>query len=862
MVFLSISQSILEIFVYKNNDGIEKLIFSQQIGEKPNSETKSDYEYVNNLNSLSSYDPNIVELTSFLEDRKDTQINPILISMLIYASIVNNYEYSLSSDDLVLIFGKKGIFAEIMHTLIKKKIDNKDEFQKKHILTNWQNIYSKIYHKNDLTVDLFAYHAYFSLILKAFQINSLKRRTIKKKCIKVVGKDPFDFLYSEKLLIHLMKSFLGGFITEGTDLFTKLYQNLIQISTRHSLGEVYTPKELIKLMIDAKLKNQKYFLDPACGSGSFLIELMNIILNLRDRDSISEYKVYGIDINPLAIEATKTNALLLLRKKMINSQKESPEDNLPEVLLINDDAIDPAMEATLNNLKNKADMIIGNPPWINISSLYNAKSKKRLKEIAEDLHLLFGPEGKNTEICTIFYNKCRDLYLAPDGEIFFILPASVLNARQHVFFRYFPGFINLEAWYFSEDLFKIHSIIFYGQNKKDTRKNKIHTVIKNDKSRLQILHKLYEIKLKDNNIKFKLKEKAKMKPLFIRWHKNYDIYPMVGRYNKELNSDNIISSVVPKKSFYYSQVKGGVRVVPRRWLVIQERPPFEDYVEIHPDLRQQAKSKWANPPYKKSIVEKDYIHPFLKSQGLIPFMFVKAEVAFLPINPQKSETGKLDFFNIHSLKPHGRRHYDLLNEEFKKLIKPSASMKNMKNNITYNGRLIPTTEIYAGGLNYILIHNSIGSIVKSAVISFPVILDNSLYYFFTDKKYEAYYLLGILNSELMTKLVKRIGSTGARGSLRNIHKNPYKFYIPKYTGKPIQLKISKLAIKIESFVFSFIRKELDLARNVDFNLNYLEILYSMEKKVKTRTMQKRLFEDETYQGYRMQLDEFFGELIK
>ena len=62
------------------------------------------------------------------------------------------------------------------------------------------------------------------------------------------------------------------------DLLKRLYQNLMPKALRHDLGEYYTPDWLAERLLNQlgyteKVKNlpQKRILDPACGSGTFLV---------------------------------------------------------------------------------------------------------------------------------------------------------------------------------------------------------------------------------------------------------------------------------------------------------------------------------------------------------------------------------------------------------------------------------------------------------------------------------------------------------------------------------------------------------------------------------------------------------------
>jgi len=110
------------------------------------------------------------------------------------------------------------------------------------------------------------------------------------------------------------------------DLLKKLYHYLLPREIRHDLGEYYTPDWLAERLIiqtlgKADLGNpDKRVLDPACGSGTFLVILIKHIKqrmakrNLSPRDTLERIlrNVIGFDLNPLAVIAARTNYLLAL----------------------------------------------------------------------------------------------------------------------------------------------------------------------------------------------------------------------------------------------------------------------------------------------------------------------------------------------------------------------------------------------------------------------------------------------------------------------------------------------------------------------------------------------------------------------
>jgi type II restriction/modification system DNA methylase subunit YeeA len=119
------------------------------------------------------------------------------------------------------------------------------------------------------------------------------------------------------------------------DLLKKLYQNLVPRDIRHNLGEYYTPDWLAELIINEvelsyeNLENmgkedplkplEIRVLDPACGSGTFLILYISKLIRYANEhfltDRLAKYileNVVGYDLNPLAVLTARTNYLLAI----------------------------------------------------------------------------------------------------------------------------------------------------------------------------------------------------------------------------------------------------------------------------------------------------------------------------------------------------------------------------------------------------------------------------------------------------------------------------------------------------------------------------------------------------------------------
>jgi len=107
------------------------------------------------------------------------------------------------------------------------------------------------------------------------------------------------------------------------DLIKKLYQYLVPQEVRHKLGEYYTPDWLAELVlneVDYEGNTLKRLLDPACGSGTFLVLAIQRAKEYGRTHNEPPLEtaqrivanIWGFDLNPLAVIAARTNYLFAL----------------------------------------------------------------------------------------------------------------------------------------------------------------------------------------------------------------------------------------------------------------------------------------------------------------------------------------------------------------------------------------------------------------------------------------------------------------------------------------------------------------------------------------------------------------------
>jgi hypothetical protein len=108
------------------------------------------------------------------------------------------------------------------------------------------------------------------------------------------------------------------------DILKGVYQELIDIDTRHALGEYYTPDWLCERVVSSlDLERGAHTLDPACGSGSFLRALVARLRTDWPDLTVQQIanQVTGIDVHPLSVQIAKTTLLLALGEGVARASK-------------------------------------------------------------------------------------------------------------------------------------------------------------------------------------------------------------------------------------------------------------------------------------------------------------------------------------------------------------------------------------------------------------------------------------------------------------------------------------------------------------------------------------------------------------
>jgi len=303
----------------------------------------------------------------------------------------------------------------------------------------------------------------------------------------------YDFSIMEPDVLGSVYEQYLGYVTS---LRKKDFEEQQEVTKKHrkEQGIYYTPtfvtNYIVKETVGHFLKDHTHneilnmkILDPACGSGSFLIrafdELLNyhagvrskpvVELDQRERLQVLLSNIFGVDLDKQAVEIARLN--LLLRTLTERGELEMLENNIQRGNSLISGTEEELKNYFGKNWKDKEpfnwedkfpnimpnggfDVVIGNPPWVSLSGKHKSLdlSQQELQYLSDTFHSsTYAPNLYEVFIW-------RALGLLKDGGLFsFIVPDRLATnqqftkLREHILqnftverllFRYpFPGVI-------------------------------------------------------------------------------------------------------------------------------------------------------------------------------------------------------------------------------------------------------------------------------------------------------------------------------------------------------------------------------------------------------------------------------------
>ncbi len=252
-------------------------------------------------------------------------------------------------------------------------------------------------------------------------------------------KDPEVFRESLKIEpeeLYTVVGHLQGLSLSKTDLDTKgvAFEQFMEDFFKGKSGQYFTPREIVDFAVEMmNVGNDDLVLDPACGSGGFLLYTLDKIREqakefyqgdeaekFRHWHDFAQNNLFGIEINDSIARVAKMNMII-------------HDDGHTNV--IGFDALEDINKMTSKNrgfMKNSFDIIVTNPP-------FGANIKRGEHAYLENFEL--GKNGKKTrnnqKTEILFIERCLEFLKPGKGRMAIVLPDGILTNSSLQYVRDF-----------------------------------------------------------------------------------------------------------------------------------------------------------------------------------------------------------------------------------------------------------------------------------------------------------------------------------------------------------------------------------------------------------------------------------------
>lgn len=247
-------------------------------------------------------------------------------------------------------------------------------------------------------------------------------------------------------------------LDSSVDVKGVAYEEIVGSNLRGDRGEFFTPRNACRMAVRMiNPQPNEIVLDPACGTGGFLVTAMNHVLAqidekhrkrwpkrgpspeqqaewFRDRNDYLSKKVYGFDLNPNLVRAAKMNMVMnndgsgkLFQCNSLEHPHRWPAEGPPQTML------------------GSVDVIFANPPFgseitiddprilaqYEVGTVWQPAEGGFIKRATADGKAVL-QAGQPPEI--LFVERCLQ-FLKPGGRMAVVMPNGLLNNPGLAYFR-------------------------------------------------------------------------------------------------------------------------------------------------------------------------------------------------------------------------------------------------------------------------------------------------------------------------------------------------------------------------------------------------------------------------------------------
>ena len=394
----------------------------------------------------------------------------------------------------------------------------------------------------------------------------------------------------------------------------------------------------------------------------------------------------------------------------------------------------------LSSDEQRADVVIGNPPWLAYRYMSRA-IQRRFRNESRRLGLWQGGRvATQQDLSGYFFARCRELYLKRNARIAFVMPYAAMSRRQFAGFRsgiFRPEFDQelyvrfTEAWALDDHvqpLFPVPSCVFFARD--EDAAGPLPSTVRRASGDLP-----------------RRNATAPEAERHLVWRDAP--WPAIG-------NDRVTASP------YQTRFRNGATLFPRVLCLVEEAPPGP--LGVHPSapLVVSRRSGLEKPPWKHldsltGNVERAFLRPVYLGESVAPFRLLEPSKAVIPWDPaagallDAAAAGRAGYPYLAAWMSNASRLWEAHNEDSLTFIEQ----------IDYYGKL--SAQFPPPSLR--VVYSKAGTLMVAAVVTdATAVIDHKLYWASVQSRAEAHYLVAVLTSETARRRVAPLQARGQWGA--------------------------------------------------------------------------------------------------
>ena len=399
---------------------------------------------------------------------------------------------------------------------------------------------------------------------------------------------------------------------------------------------------------------------------------------------------------------------------------------------------------------NRVDIIVGNPPWLAYRNM-TPEMQATFREMSDARGLWQGAEvATQQDLSALFLTRATQLYLKKGGKFGLILPNAAVDRPQFAGLRSgsFQGGGEIVSIDFAmpwdlrrvrPHIFPRGSCVLFGE--RSSEPNQMPRIVAS--------------------------WKGKIPNETTSWAEVED--------HLFVEEMPIVETKEADASIYRDRFRNGATIFPRVLFVVEEREAGPlgtpaGRVRVESSRSSNEKAPWKSVRNLEGVVESQFIRPVILSECLLPFRVTDPAWAVLPLTAEKylgDDPVEIDAYS--GLSAWWRRAEMEWNEH------RSSERLSLSNQLNYMRKL--SEQLPLPGLR--VVYNKSGMhVVGAKVHDHNAVIENGLYWAVPSSEAEADYLCAILNSSVLTELVRPLMSYGK--DERDVAKHLWQLPIPEF----------------------------------------------------------------------------------